>query len=121
MSDRKYTLPGMADWTFKVSDYGNMLWHKGGAGIKVFTATSAQEIADEIQKILRGATSAPMEAAAQAALLIDWQAMLKPAGALVAPLLNAGPAAGLALTTELIDELCEHLKAVYFPLQKLKG
>ena len=47
MSDKKYTLPGMADWSFKVPQYSNpMLWHKGGAGFEVTTATSAQDIAE---------------------------------------------------------------------------
>ena len=125
MSDKKYTLPGMSDWNFQVPQYSQpMLWHKGGAGFAVTAATTAQQIADGVKQILRQTTLTPDEAVfavvAEASRNIDWQAMLKPAGSLVAPLLNAVPAAGQAISTELIDELCEHLKAVYFPLQKLK-
>ena len=128
MSDRKYTLPGMPEWSFKVSEYGSpMLSHKGGAGFQVNANTSAQEIAAAVKNILRGTTWTPDEAAfelvAQAARNIDWQAMLGPSPALVAPLLNAAPVtpAKNNISSELIDELCEHLKAVYYPLQKLKA
>ena len=125
MSDRIYTLPGMVDWTFKVSDYGGGLWHKGGAGFTVYAAMPRQEIADRVKSIMRGTTLTPdeamFEAVAQASLLIDWPAMLKPAGVMVAPLLNAVPAAQPTITPEFIEALCDHLKAVYFALQKLKG
>ena len=110
----------MLDWSFTAPT----LRHKGGAGIRVTVETSVQEITDAIKRILRGTTHTPDEAAfetvAQAARNIDWKALLGPAPVLVAPLLNAAPAAGQAITAELIDELCEHLKAVYYPLQRLK-
>ena len=125
MSDRIYTLPGMADWTCKVSDYGAGLWHKGGAGFTIYAATPRQEIADRVKSIMRGTTLTPDEAAfeavAQASLNIDFQAMLKPAGPQVAPLLNAAPAVQPAINTEQIEALCDHLKVVYFALQKLRG
>ena len=122
MSDRKYILPGMADWTLAVSDYGSNLWHKGGAGFPVNVNTSPQEIVEGLKDRLRGITATPDEAVFDAVLNIDWQAMLGPQPAFVAPLLNAAPtnAAQNNISNELIDELCEHLKAVYFPLQKIK-
>ena len=123
MSDRKYTLPGMPDWSFRPP----MLWHKGGAGFEVTAATSAQDIADGVKKILRKTTLTPDDAAyevvAQAAMNINWQAILNPYVPLIAPLLNAATATPVqnSISTELIDELCEHLKAVYYPLQKIRS
>lgn len=67
--------------------------------------------------------SAAFKAVAQAPRNIDWRALLGPCPIPAAPLLNAAPvsAAQNTISPELIDELCKHLKAVYYPLQKLKG
>jgi len=123
MSDRKYTLPGMPDWNFKVSLYDSpMLWHKGGAGFSVTADTSAQEIAAGIKNILRQTTSTPdevvFELIAQAARNIDWQTMLKPLPVLVAPLLNAGPAATQqAIPPEQFDKIYGNLEAGYYAIK----
>ena len=129
MSDTNYSLPGMPDWKFSPPD----LRHKGGARFGINTSTSQVEIEDSIKRILRGTTSdeASFEAVVQASRNINWRAMLDPNAVLIAPLLNAAsavpatpvsavPAAGQAITPEQIEEMCEHLKAVYFPLQELK-
>jgi len=123
MSDKKYTLPGMADWSFKVPQYSSpMLWHKGGAGLEVTTATSAQDIAEGIKAILRQTTLTPDEAVfevvARAALNIDWQAMLRPSPVLVAPLLNAAPAQK-ADNTAAIAQICANLETAYYAVKKL--
>ena len=118
-----YTLPGMADWSFSLQT----LRHKGGASYRVTTDSTAQEIAEAVKNIMRGTTYTPDEAAFEvverAALNIDWHAMLGPYPVAVAPLINAMPTIAVqnSISTELIDELCEHLKAVYYPLQKLRA
>jgi len=123
MSDKKYTLPGLDNWNFKVPLYGSpMLWHKGGAGFEVTTVTSVQDIAEGIKAILRQTTLTPDEAVfevfAQAALNIDWQAMLRPAPVLVAPLLNAAPVQK-ADNTAAIAQICANLETAYYAVKKL--
>ena len=128
MNEKKYTLPGMPNWIFEAAEYGpSTLWYKG-AGFKMTLDTPAQEIIDGIKKILRQTTFTPDEAAfdviAQASRNIDWrEAIARPIPDLIAPLINEPPAPVTKnnISTELIDELCEHLKAVYFPLQKIRG
>lgn len=122
MSDLKYSLPGMTDWKFAAPT----LQHKGGAGYTITTATSAQEVAEAVKRLLRGTTFTPDEAAfetvAQAAMKIDWQTMLNPYPVFVAPLLNAATVVTAAtagqkvLTQEQIKTMGEHLKSVYFEL-----
>jgi len=122
MSDRKYTLPGMADWSFNPPT----LQHKGGAGFRISSSTSPQEIAAAVKNILRGTTWTPDEVAievvAQASVNIDWQTMLGPPPALVAPLLNAGPAATAqqASNSAQIDTICNHLEVAYYAIKKLR-
>lgn len=119
MSDRKYILPGMPDWTFT----SPTLQHKGGAGFLLTSNTSAEELSEGIKKLLRGTTRTPdevaFEAVVQAAMKIDWKIILNPYAPLTAPLINAVPLQS-NISTELIDQFCEHLKAIYFPLQEIK-
>jgi len=121
MSDKKYTLPGMADWSFKVPT----LFHKGGAGFSVTADTTAQEIAEAVRQILRGTTFTPDEAAfevvANAALNIDWHAMLGPYPVLTAPLINAMPTIALqkADNTAAIAQICANLETAYYAVKKL--
>ena len=118
MSDKKYTLPDMPDWSFQPP----ILGHKGGAGFPITADTSAQEIAEAVKRILRGTTWTPDEAAyevvAQAAMKINWQAMLNPYAPLVAPLLNAAPAQK-ADNTAAIAQICSHLETAYYAVKKL--
>lgn len=123
MSDKKYSLPGMPDWSFDISYRGSaMLWHKGNSGVPVTANTSAQEIVENIKKILRGSTFTPDEAAfelvAQASLNIDWQAMLGPSPVLIAPLINAAPAQK-ADNTDAVNLICGHLETAYYAIKKL--
>lgn len=125
MDEKKYTLPGMTDWTFNAPT----LQHKGGAGIRINANTSPQEIAAKVKEILRGTTYTPDEAAfeviAQASQNIDWQTMLGPYPVLSAPLLNAAPvlndaiAGQKVITVGQIEEICENLKSVYYGLKGL--
>ena len=109
----------MADWSFRPPTLG----HKGGAGFLITADTSAQEIAKAIKGILRGTTWTPDEAAyevtAQAAMNIDWQAMLGPPPVLVAPLLNAGPAtsAQKAIPPEQLDKIYGSLESAYYAIK----
>ena len=109
MSELKYTLPGLDAWTFKTSGYGGMLWHRGGAGVEVNGFMTSEQIAEQVKAVLRQTVVEPdvaaEEAAAQAVMLIDWQAMLYPSPFLTAPLLNAVPAAQRVDNTAIIDEI----------------
>ena len=117
MSDRKYTLPGMPDWNFRPPTLG----HKGGAGFPITVDTSAQEVAEAVKDILRGTTWTPDEAAfevvAQAALNINWQAMLDPYAPLIAPLLNAAPAAQQAIPPGQLDKIYNNLETAYYAIK----
>ena len=108
----------MPDWSFRPPTLG----HKGGAGFSITSATSAQDIAEGVKKILRGTTWTPDEAAfevtAQAAMNINWQAMLDPYAPLVAPLLNAAPAQK-ADNTDAVNLICGHLETAYYAIKKL--
>jgi len=122
MSDRKYTLPGLEGWTFAISAAnGTYLWSPGGWGVDFKGASQDEEIAERVQEVLRQTADRPELAAA--IKNIDWKAMLGKQPALVAPLLNVAPVTPVKnnISSELIDELCEHLKAVYYPLQKIKA
>ena len=128
MSDRRYPLPGMPDWIFHIDKWQSArLLNKAGIGFEISDDMTAEAITERIENILRnrlGATDeAAINAVVQASRNIDWQRTIaKPVPELIAVLVNepAQPA-GQVLTAELIDELCGHLKAVYYPLQKLKG
>ena len=127
MSEKTYILPGIADFKFNFTYGMPKLLHKGGAYFIVTPSTTPAEIAEAVKNILRGTTHTPDEAVfeqvAQSALNINWQAMLINIYPIpIAPLLNAAPVTAMQyISPELIDELCEHLKAVYYSLQKLKG
>ena len=126
MSDRKYTLPGMPDWILQIDKWQNVtLLNKAGIGLQLQDDMTAEAITDRIENILRNrlgiSDQAAIDAVLQASRNIDWQKTIaKPVPELVAVLVNEPPAAQTGLTTEFIDELCDHLKAVYYPLQKLK-
>ena len=119
MSDRKYNLPGLDDWIFSASDYGNMLWHRGGAGFPVTGVMQAEEIAERVKGVLRQTVMEPdvaaEEVAAQAVLNIDWQALLDPSPIFTATLLNAVPATPATAVqrvdnTALVDQICALVK-----------
>ena len=119
MSDRKYNLPGLDDWIFSVSDYGPMLWHRGGAGVSVTGVMQPEQIAEQVKNILRQTSWTPdeavIEAAAQAVLNIDWHALLDPNPVFTAPLLNAVPATPATAVqrvdnTALVDQICALVK-----------
>ena len=121
MSDRKYTIPNLDGWTFKKSDaYGAYLWSPGGAGIPFVSAMTATYIADSVKNILRQSVLEPdfeaEDAAAQAIMNVDWQAMMHPPDTLVAPLLNAVPVAAVrkednAALVQMIHALVNELAA----------
>ena len=116
MSDRKYNLPGLDDWIFSVSDYGPMLWHRGGAGVSVTGVMQPEDIAAAVKNILRQTSWTPdeaaIEAAGQAVLNIDWQALLDPSPIFTATLLNAVPATTVQRVdnTALVDQICALVK-----------
>ena len=128
MSEKKYTLPGMPDWILQIDKWQtNTLLNKAGIGFYIYSNTTAEDIAERVEKILRNnlgfSDEAAIDALLQASRNIDWQKTIaKPVPELVAALVNEPQAssAQTGLSTELIDELCAHLSAVYIPLQKLK-
>ena len=128
MSERKYTLPGMPDWVLQIDKWQtNTLLNKAGIGFYIYSNTTAEDITERIEKIFRNnlgvSDEAAIDAIVQASRNIDWQKTIaKPLPELVAVLINEPQAssAQTGLSTELIDELCAHLSAVYIPLQKLK-
>lgn len=109
MSDRKYILPGLDAWQFEVAGSGPMLWHRGGAGFAVTGVMTPEQIAEQVKAVLRQTVVEPdvaaEDAAVQAVLSIDWQAMLYPSPFLIAPLLNAVPAAQRADNTAIVNEI----------------
>ena len=127
MSEKNYTLPGMPDWSFQIDKGQNLLLNKVGIGCYIDADMTVEAITERIEKILRnniGLTDeAAIDAVVQAARNIDWQKTIaKPVPELVAVLVNEPPAnAQPLITADLIDELCGHLKAVYYKLQKIKG
>lgn len=129
MSERKYTLPGMSDWSLRIDKWQNTtLLHKAGIGFYVADDMTAEAITERVDKILRNnlgfSDEAAINAIVQASRNIDWhKTIAKPLPELVAVLVNEPQAssAQTGLSPELIDELCAHLSAVYIPLQKLKG
>ena len=128
MSEKKYTLPGMPDWSLQIDKQQNTtLLHRAGIGFYIEDDMTAEAITARIENILRTnlgfSDEAAIDAIVQASRNIDWQKTIaKPVPELVAVLINEPQAssAQTGLSTELIDELCAHLSAVYIPLQKLK-
>ena len=128
MSERKYTLPGMPDWVLQIDKWQNTtLLNKANVGFYINAGMTTEAVTERIENILRNrlgvSDEAAIDAIVQASRNIDWQKTIaKPAPELVAVLVNEpqASAAQTGLSTELIDELCGHLKAVYIPLQKLK-
>ena len=117
MSDNKYTLPGLPDWSFR----GAILSHKIGAGFRITEQTSAQEIAEDMQRILGPTTFAFDEAAfaavTQAVSAIDWAALFGPYPVPAAPLLNAVPVP--RIDSAAINAICGHLETAYYAIKKL--
>lgn len=117
MSEIDYELPGMAGWGFKSTGYSNYLYSPvNGLGfqgtVPIASPVIAAEIGANVKRIVLSdplATFEQAESAAQAAMNIDWQAMLDPSHIFIAPLLNAVPvtAAQKADNTDLVDQICE--------------
>lgn len=129
MSERKYTLPGMPDWILQIDKQQNStLLNKANVGFYIYSDMTTEAVTERIENILRNrlgvSDEAAIDAVVQASRNIDWQKTIaKPVPELVAVLVNEpqASAAQTGLSTELIDELCGHLDAVYYSLQKLKG
>ena len=122
MSDKKYTIPNLDGWTFKVSaSYGTYLWSPGGAGIPFTSAMTATDIADSVKNILRQSVLKPdldaEDAAAQAIMNVDWQALMHPPETLVAPLLNAVPTTQTMIPREVLDKIYKDLEAAYYAIK----
>ena len=122
MSDRKYTIFGLDGWTFKASSaYGTYLWSPGGAGIPLTNAMTASDIANSVKGILRQSVLEPdfeaEDAAAQAIMNVDWQAMMHPPETLTAPLLNAVPVAQTMIPKESLDKIYKDLETAYYAIK----
>ena len=122
MSERKYTIQNLDGWTFKTSaSYGTYLWSPGGAGIPLNSAMTATDIANSVKNILRQSGLEPdfeaEDAAARAVMNVDWQAMMHPPETLVAPLLNAVPAAQKMIPPETLDKIYKDLETAYYAIK----
>ena len=124
MSDKTYTLPGMTDWKFNFTYSVPKILHTSGAYFVVTPETTPVEIALAVKNILRtkSVDEAEIEGIAQAALNVDWQAMLVgPYPAAVAPLINAMPTIAVqkADNTAAIAQICTNLETAYYAVKKL--
>ena len=122
MSERKYTIPGLDGWTFKVSaSYGTYLWSPGGAGIPFVSSMTATDIANSVKGILRQTVLEPdfeaEDAATSAIMNVDWQAMMRPPETLVAPLLNAVSAGQKMIPPEALDKIYKDLETAYYSIK----
>jgi len=124
MSDKTYTLPGMPDWKFNFTYSVPKILHTSGAYFVVTPETTPVEIASAVKNILRtkAIDEAEIEGIAQAALNVDWQAMLVgPYPAAVAPLINPSPtiATQKADNAAAIAQICANLETAYYAVKKL--
>ena len=94
MSEKKYALPGMPDWSLEIDKQQNAtLLNKAGIGFYINDDTTAEAIAERVEKILRTnlgfSDEAAIDAIVQASRNIDWQKTIaKPVPELVAVLIN---------------------------------
>ena len=128
MNIYKYTLPGTNGWIFQIGDGRPVISNGAGTGFLFTDDMSADVIVEKTKEILRfgplRGDEAAIDKVAQVMRNIDWKATeIKPLPELVAVLINEPPAPVTKnnISNELIDELSDHLKAVFFPLQKIRG
>lgn len=110
MSEIDYELPGLPGWDFQsTGPYGTYLYSPGGTGFKFTAPIIAAEIGANVKRIVLknlAATEELAEAAAQDAMNIDWEKMLKRGNVFSAPLINAVPED----RTALADKICALIK-----------
>ena len=125
MNEKIYTiLPGMPEWKFEASGYGDSTLSCLGTGFRMTPDTPAQEIIDQIKKIMRYRTFTPdevaIEAIAQASRNIDWKAAIaKPIPDLIAPLIIAEPtsASPEMIPSEILDKIYKDMETAYYAIK----